>query len=60
MVLDLASLWFLLGPWNEVDICLKNASWWLIRSLQGGPSGHGTLFVDINYKVPSEYKLLKL
>ena len=28
------------------------------RLLQGGPSGRGTLFVDIKFKVPPQYKLL--
>ena len=29
-----------------------------IFTLQGGPSGRGTRFVDIKFKVPSQYKLL--
>ena len=32
---------------------------WAIRPIQGGPSGRGAMFVDIKFKVPSQYKLLK-
>ena len=31
-----------------------------VRDVQGGPSGRGTLFGDIKFKVPSQYKLLIL
>ena len=29
-------------------------------ALQGGPSGRGTMFVDIKFKVPPQYELLIL
>ena len=31
-----------------------------VVTVQGGPSGSGTLFVDIKFRVPPEYKLLIL
>ena len=33
--------------------CNQLKTFWTVRDLQEGPSGRGTLFVDIKFKVPS-------